>query len=313
MDVVTAWQGLGEHIAGRDVDPVLEAALGDHLAGDTVDRRPFEDRGAQFGVIGDERAGVDARAARDIEQTRTRADGGSLGHRRAEGEAARIHRRGEAGRERLGEHRFAPGLLVLVTAPVGGLIGLQDDDEVLHHRTVLQGGVIGAQEDRRGADEVLLSECRHGKDAVLQRQEAVRGEERQHHVGRPAVRAEVTADRGEVGWLGRELREQVELGDRGGDQVDRIESVAEAVDAERVGRGRTGEVERGGHGQGLYDDSPCGENHPFYRAYLAFFLPAFFLDPSPASPGLSANSGILKSMALACLAYSASSRVRSAE
>jgi len=70
MDIVTGGQGFGEHIAGLDVDAVLEAAFGDHLAGDAVDRGAFEDRGGKLGVIGDERAGVDARATGDIERVR---------------------------------------------------------------------------------------------------------------------------------------------------------------------------------------------------------------------------------------------------
>jgi hypothetical protein len=43
------------------------------------------------------------------------------------------------------------------------------------------------------------------------------GEEGQHHVRRPTVRAEVLTDRGEVGRLGGQLREEVEFRDRGGD------------------------------------------------------------------------------------------------
>ena len=59
--------------------------------------------------------------------------------------------------------------------------------------------------------------------------------------------AEVGADRGEVGRFRGELREEIELRDCGGDQVDRVETVAETVDAERIGGGRAGEVEGGGH------------------------------------------------------------------
>jgi len=58
------------------------------------------------------------------------------------------------------------------------------------------------------------------------------------------MRAEVAADRGEIGRFRGELREQVEFGERGGDQVDGVKAVAEAIDFQRVVRGRTGKVER---------------------------------------------------------------------
>jgi len=239
-------------------------------------------------MVRDEGAGVDAGAAGDVEQPATSVDRRSLGHGRTEDEAAGIHRGGEGGREFVGEHRFAPRLLVLIAAPVGGLVGLQDDDEILHHRAILERGVVGPEEGRRGADEVFAAELGGGVDAVLEREEAVGDEERQHDVGRSAVRAELAADRGEVRGLGGQLGEEVELRDRGGDEVDGVQAVAEAVEAQRVGGGGAGQVE-GGHGRGLHDDSPRGENHPFCCAYLAFFLSAFFFLPASSSvPGLPA-------------------------
>ncbi|NBR42974.1 MAG: hypothetical protein EBU04_09040 [Verrucomicrobia bacterium] len=64
--------------------------------------------------------------------------------------------------------------------------------------------------------------------------EAVGGEKRQHHVGRPAMRAKIAADGGEVGRLGGEFCKKIKLRDRRGDEVDRVEPVTKAIKSERV-------------------------------------------------------------------------------
>ena len=51
-----------------DADPVVEAAAGDGAARHGVDRRPLEDGGREVRMAVDEGAGVDARAAGDVEQ-----------------------------------------------------------------------------------------------------------------------------------------------------------------------------------------------------------------------------------------------------
>jgi hypothetical protein len=50
-----------------------------------------------------------------------------------------------------------------------------------------------------------------------------------------------------VGRLRGELGEEIELRDRGGDQVDSVEAIAEAIDFQRIMGRRAGQVERGGH------------------------------------------------------------------
>ena len=73
--------------------------------------------------------------------------------------------------------------------------------------------------------------------------EIICGEEGEHHVGRAGGGAEVMADGGEVGWVRGEPGEEIELGDRGGEEIGRVEAVAVAVDGRRVGGGGEGEVE----------------------------------------------------------------------
>ena len=94
---------------------------------------------------------------------------------------------------------------------------------------------------------MFLAEGSDGVDAVFQREEAIRGEERQHHVGGPTVRREIMADGRKVGGLEGELGEEVELRDGRRDEVDRVKAIAEAVDAEWVRGGSAGEIERGRH------------------------------------------------------------------
>ena len=65
----------------------------------------------------------------------------------------------------------------------------------------------------------------------------------------------MAADGGEIGRVRGEPGEEIELDDRGGEEVDRVEAVAVAVDGRGIGGGREGEVD-GEHDGKLQDPSP---------------------------------------------------------
>ena len=82
-------------------------------------------------------------------------------------------------------------------------------------------------------------------DAVRALHQTIRGKERQHDVRRPLSDPEVRANLLLARRMPVEPGEEVEMDDRRRQQVYRIESVAIAIDRERVGDRRDGEI---GHG-----------------------------------------------------------------
>ena len=148
MHVAVRRPRVGEHVRRHHGHAFGTAALGDGALRHAVDGRFLHHHRAQVSVLCRHCAGVDARAAGDIEQALSSAEIQRPGHRGAEIDAAAIHRCGELPGERLVLHRPRPVLLILVAAPVRGAAGLQHAHVILADRALLQRGVVGAEKPR---------------------------------------------------------------------------------------------------------------------------------------------------------------------
>jgi hypothetical protein len=75
------------------------------------------------------------------------------------------------------------------------------------------------------------------KTATRLRQQSHRSKKREHHIGRPGMRLEVRADRAARGRMFSEPGKEIEMRDRGTQQIDRNDPVAITIERQRVGGG----------------------------------------------------------------------------
>src|SRR5688572_15835398 len=128
-------------------------------------------------MVGNERAGVDSRAARNVEQPRMPAEIYFFRERLAEVDAAAVHRGGELRGEVLAFLESSPFLLVLMAGQVGRFVGSENVEDVFGDRAVLDGAVVRSEIPRRRADEVFASGWCQRKIPVTVLQQAHGGEQ----------------------------------------------------------------------------------------------------------------------------------------
>ena len=181
-------------------------------------------------VVRDQTAGVNARAAGDVEQVPVTAQIQGFRDGLAEIHSPAIHRRGELIGECFVLHRSGPFLFVFEAAPVRRSACAQHVEKVLAHGALLQRRVVRSDKPGRTFDKMFPCQISQLKDSTFTLQKPHRGEEREHHIGRSLPEFEGVANPGLVGWMLVEPGEEIEPHERGGQQVGGEEAVAVAVD-----------------------------------------------------------------------------------
>ena len=225
-----------EHIARDDLHPLRAALFRDALPRDAVHRRLFPNRRPQVRVPQHQRARVNSRTARHIQQRALPGEVHFARQRRPEQQPAAIHRRRERLREILPLHRLRPSLRV-VAAPVRRLARPQHPQHVQRRRAVLHRDVIRREIPRRTRAQMLARPQRAVKDAAGLGRQAHRGEERHHHVRGPRVDLELHADRPQRRRMLRQPREEIQMRHRRREQIDRDNAIAQPVERQRIGGG----------------------------------------------------------------------------
>ena len=181
-----------EHVRRHDFHPPGTATLLDQFPADAIHRSLIHDHAAHVRMMGNDGAGVDARAATDIQDPGAPGQIQALRQGLRQVEAAAVHCGGEAARKILLLHGLVPVESCLVSGPAGRLSGAEDFDKIAGNRPVMQRGKVRAEVPDRRLHQVLTGGFRAMKHTVFTgRNQTVRRKQREHRVRRPGLEVEV--------------------------------------------------------------------------------------------------------------------------